>query len=83
MAKSRLTQEYQVLVELLRARRLAAKVTQIELAVRMGQTQSYISKVERGELRLDALQLRQFCQAIGCSFVGLVREFDATLNRHS
>ena len=47
----------------LQATRLEAGVTQQQVAERLGVTQSSVSKVERGERRIDA-----FCEAIGISF---------------
>lgn len=40
-------------------------ITQAELAVRLGETQSFVSKVERGERRLDVLEFLSFCEALG------------------
>ena len=47
-----------------------------ELAERLGQTQSWVSKVERGERRLDLVELREFCEGMGVPFVEFVAEFD-------
>lgn len=65
MEKSKFTRDYQILTQLLRAIRQEAGTTQVELAERLGETQSYVSKVERGERRLDMVQLRWFCGALG------------------
>lgn len=40
--------------------RLDAGVTQVELAQATGRTQAYISKFERGQLRLDVTDLLAF-----------------------
>jgi transcriptional regulator with XRE-family HTH domain len=77
MEKSPFTPEYRVVLSLLREIRGSAKVTQLELAKRVEETQSYISKLERGEVRLDLIQLRTICQALGTnlpSFVTLLEE---------
>src|SRR5690349_1040036 len=79
MEKSAFTPEYQEFLRLLREKRLRAKVTQVELAHRLGQTQSWVSKCERGERRLDIVDVRSFCLAIGVPFVDFVREFDAVV----
>ncbi|MCG8431785.1 MAG: helix-turn-helix domain-containing protein [Candidatus Omnitrophica bacterium] len=39
-------------------------LTQIELAERVGSTQSMISKTERGERRLDVMELAALCAAL-------------------
>ena len=46
-------QEYAVVLRLLKKARNDAGVTQVELAGLLGQTQLFISKIERGENRLD------------------------------
>src|SRR5437868_1699700 len=77
MDKSVFTSEYMSLLRLLRGTRRRAKLTQVELAERLGQTQSWVSKCERGERRLDLVEVRAFCRAMGVSFVAFVTEFDA------
>lgn len=79
-AKSRTTiysHDYELLLRLLRDARQEAGVSQMELAKRLRLTQSTISKCERGELRLDAVQLRNWCHAIGVTFTDLTAAFDA------
>jgi DNA-binding XRE family transcriptional regulator len=77
MEKSIHTKEYAILRRLLREIRKSAHVTQVELAQRLGQGQSFVSKCERGELRLDVIQLRAFCCFLGTdlpTFVGKLEE---------
>lgn len=79
-AKTRTTiysHDYELLLRLLREARRNADVSQIELAKRLRLTQSTISKCERGELRLDAVQLRNWCHAMGVSFPDFTAAFDA------
>jgi transcriptional regulator with XRE-family HTH domain len=40
-------------------------LTQEELASRLGATQSFVSKCERGERRIDVIELARFCKAMG------------------
>lgn len=82
MDKSLYTREYQLLLERLRTVREEAGMTQVELAERLGATQSFVSKCERGERRLDAIELRTWCRAIGLSFPQFVLEFDGLLAAH-
>ena len=73
MEKSVFTADYQVLVELLVETRKSAGVRQVDLAERLETTQSFVSKVERGDLRLDVIQLRAVCLALNTrltEFVG-------------
>jgi len=50
---------------LLRQLRLDAGLTQVDLADRLGQTQSYVSKYESGEQRLDLIEIEAICKAVG------------------
>lgn len=79
MDKSTFTREYDVLREMLRAEREKAELSQVALAQRLKETQSFVSKVERGERRLDLVQLRIFCQAIGVSLTSFVSAFESRL----
>jgi len=81
MKKSHLTNDYQILSTLLRKHREAAGLTQIDVARRIKDTQSYVSKVERGDRRLDLVQFRVFCRAIGISLTDFVQEFDRLASR--
>jgi transcriptional regulator with XRE-family HTH domain len=80
MKKSSVSHEYAVLGETLRQAREKAGVTQVELAKRLKQTQSYVSKLERGAVRLDFVQVRRICLALGVAFPGFVRSFELNLN---
>ncbi len=68
MEKSQFSKEYRVFLRQLQAARLEAGVTQQQVAERLGVTQSSVSKVERGERRIDVVELRAFCEAVGISF---------------
>jgi transcriptional regulator with XRE-family HTH domain len=76
MKKSIFSRDYQLLHTLLRDLRKEAGVTQVELAHRLNETQSAVSKCERGERRLDLVQLRAWCQAVGIPLSKLVAEFE-------
>ena len=81
MEKSIYTREYEVLLRLLREARERADVTQIELAKRLAQTQSFVSKVERGDRRLDLVQLRTILAALGVPLTAFVDRFERELAR--
>jgi transcriptional regulator with XRE-family HTH domain len=75
----RLDQQKKLLV-LLRGIRVDAGLTQSELASRLARDQTFVSKYESGERRLDVLELREVCQAIGVEFVTFIRKLDKKLN---
>lgn len=81
MKKTSVSHEYAVLGETLHQFREKAGVTQVELAKRLKQTQSYVSKLERGAVRLDFVQVRRICLALGVAFPEFVRAFELSLNR--
>lgn len=53
------------MIELLVQARKGAGITQAELGKRLGQRQTFVSKFELGERRLDAAELIVVCRAIG------------------
>jgi transcriptional regulator with XRE-family HTH domain len=77
--KSITSQDYRVFLRELRAARRRGGLTQVDLASRLGETQSFISKCERGERRLDVLELRAFCRAFGLSLAEFVQHLDRVL----
>ncbi len=80
MGKSIYTPEQVKLQALLQQIRLDAGLRQVDLAERIGQNQAFVSKYESGERRLDLLELRQICKAVGISLEEFVRKFEIALN---
>ena len=64
MAQSTHHSDYQALLEVLRLLRQEAGVTQVVLADRLENTQTFVSKVERGERRLDLVEFVEWCEAL-------------------
>lgn len=62
MDKTIQTKEYAKFVEKLRKARLEAGFKQIEVAKKLKRPQSYISRVESGEYRLDILEVKRFAK---------------------
>lgn len=81
MEKSLFTHDYKVFCRLLKAAREEANVTQVELAKRLKESQSEVSKFERGERRLDVVQLRKWCRALDVEVSEFVRRLDEALAR--
>jgi transcriptional regulator with XRE-family HTH domain len=67
MSKRNSLTEQARLQALLKSLRKKAGLRQVDLAERLGQPQSFVSKFESGERRLDVLELRQVCQILGIS----------------
>lgn len=62
MEKSIFSKSYKIFLRRLRAAREDAKIDQRELAMRLRKTQSFVSKCERGERRIDVIELRRFAR---------------------
>ena len=81
MRKSLHSKDHETLIALLREFREDAGLTQVELAKRLGEAQSLVSKCEIGERRLDVLELRQWCQALGIDLDDFVKALQKRLPR--
>jgi transcriptional regulator with XRE-family HTH domain len=67
----------EILLSLLRQVRIDAGFTQETLAEKLNVTQSWVSGCERGSRRLEILQIRRICNAIGMTLT----EFAAMLDK--
>ncbi|MEK7567387.1 MAG: helix-turn-helix transcriptional regulator [Patescibacteria group bacterium] len=60
--------KYQKLIQRLRQARLEAGLTQVEAGKKLKKPQAYLSKIERGERRIDAVELeemaRLYCKSL-------------------
>ena len=64
---------------LLRSIRTEAGLTQTDVARRLKQPQSFVSKYESGERRLDVLELREVCRAIGVPLPEFIKSLEQAL----
>jgi transcriptional regulator with XRE-family HTH domain len=65
MPRSLFSKPYGELLRALVTARRDAGLRQVDLAARLGKPQSFVSKVERGERRLDVVELIVLLRAIG------------------
>ena len=56
---------HKALVGFIRKKRKDAKLTQAQVAERIGRYQSFVATFERGQKRIDAVQLVEIAEAIG------------------
>jgi transcriptional regulator with XRE-family HTH domain len=75
MDKAIHTAEQGVLCGLLRLYRENAGLRQTDVAERLDEPQSFVSKYESGERRLDLVELHQVCTALGVSLRDLTEDF--------
>lgn len=62
MAKSIYSTDHELLVNRLKQARKDAGLDQTQAARLLGRTQSYVSKIETGQRRVDVVQLKEFAQ---------------------
>jgi transcriptional regulator with XRE-family HTH domain len=78
LQKSIVSPDYRRFLALLRTARKDAGLTQAELAGRLGETQTFVSKCERGERRLDFIETRKILTALGVSFLDFINKLNST-----
>jgi transcriptional regulator with XRE-family HTH domain len=64
---------------LLKSARREAGLSQVELAKKLGRPQSFVSKYESGERRLDLVELREICQALKIPLPLFAKRFEKSL----
>jgi len=79
LEKSLYTENQKKLQKLLRETRENAKLRQEDVAESLDVPQSFVSKIESGERRLDILELRAWCEALGITLTGFCRKLESTL----
>ena len=72
--KSIYTDDYINIISVLRAIRINKNITQAEMAKQLNATQSFISKVENRERRLDVIELLSWIDALGVSVSDVLPE---------
>ena len=60
MGSSLYSKEHKTIVEKLKKARQEAGLDQIEVSKRLGRSQSYLSKIESGQRKIDVVQLKKF-----------------------
>ena len=73
MAGKHRSAERKRLQALLREIRLEKKLTQQEVADRLNKPQSYVSKYENGERKLDLPEIDEVCEAVDVYLVDFIK----------
>ncbi|MEH2143869.1 helix-turn-helix domain-containing protein [Nostoc sp.] len=74
MPKSVFSEEYNRFRQLLIEARKAAKLTQADLSAKLELPQSYVSKYERGERRLDLIEFLQVAEVLDIDPLAFIKE---------
>ena len=81
MVKTIYSVEYFDLLLMLRKKRLDANLSQKELAKRLNVKRSFVGKTERGERRIDVIELQAVCRALGIDFIECMIELQGRQQR--
>lgn len=68
MAKTLHSRHNKIFLDKLRKLRQSRSLRQADLALLLGRTQNRVSNVERGQTRLDIIELREWLDALNCGF---------------
>ncbi len=80
MSKSIFTSEYAVFRDSLRELRTEKGLTQSQLSETLGMPQSFVSKYEIGERRLDMIEVRAICQSLGTPLSVFVKKLETSIS---
>jgi transcriptional regulator with XRE-family HTH domain len=73
--KALYSREQERLVAMLRELRERSGLTQVEVAKRLRRPQSFVSRYESGQRRLDLIELEELCGLFDVGIVEFVRDF--------
>lgn len=79
MPSSLHSQNYQVFRSLLISSREASGLTQVQVAERLGKPQSFVSKYERGERRLDLSEFVDLADVLGIDVATFISTYRSAL----
>ena len=83
MPKSAHSRDYRLFRLHLRSIREKAGLTQKDIAKALGVHQSYVSKYETGERRLDVIELRHICRVLRIPMSTFLRQLEGVLSRRA
>ena len=79
MSRSAFSPSYDALLRALKEARRAAGLRQADLAERLGKPQAFVSKIERGERRIDVIEFIVIARAIGIDEIALMARISQSL----
>lgn len=77
--KSIYTEQYRILIQLLVEKRNESGLTQQALSKRLGKPQSYVSKYENSERRLDVIEFLTIAKALNMDPCDVIRKMEQGL----
>jgi transcriptional regulator with XRE-family HTH domain len=80
MRKTIHSRSHHILIAKIRALRESFGLTQKELADKIGVDQTFISKIETGDRRVDLIELREICLSLGTSLEDFIKSLEADIS---
>jgi transcriptional regulator with XRE-family HTH domain len=80
MKKSIYIKEYKYFIQIFTEYRTKAGLRQVDLAEKLGMPQSFISKIETGQRRLDIIELRNICSIFNITLPEFVKRLEKEIN---
>lgn len=77
----RFAEDYERLREMLAEARVTSGLTQAEVARRLGRSQSFVSKYEMGERRIDLIEFLVLAEVVGLDVVRAIRTLQPRIRR--
>jgi len=73
MEKTLYSKEHKAVVERLKKARVKSGMSQEEASIKLGRSQSYVSKIEAGQRRIDVVQLKKFAKIYSVKIDSLIK----------
>jgi len=83
MAKSLHTPEYEYFRSLIVEAREKSGLTQTDVASKLSRPQSFVSKYESGERRLDIVEFLQVCNALGVEPRSIIADVESWIHEQN
>ncbi len=76
------SEQYSIFLEEFRGLRARARLSQADLALRLGVGQDIVSRCEAGRRRVDVVELQRWAEACGSSLVAFARRLNERASRN-